>query len=408
VDSSVGGSIAHDLHRRRRQALDPFFSASRVARTLQPLLDSKASQVEDVFEHAGETGQVLNLSDLYFAFANDIVHAYCFGSDPEMVDDLALAHTRRENIANVLQSVKVMLHFGWIRDVLGLLPKSIAEKATPPGVRDMIAFRRDIRTRIEAILNHEEDAKAKEDAQESIFTHLRDSEQLPPVEKTAQRLEDEAVLMTMAGTYSPMLSLLTVHYHLLADPALMARLRAELAANQEMTTAAQLAQLPFIAALTQEAHRLTFGLTGRNARVCPDESLVYTDTTSHNGAKSKSYILPPGTSLSTSTLLIHTDESVFGPDPWRFDPDRWLVDDPYALAIRRRGMLSFMRGPRQCVGMHLANAEMAIALASMARWEMRLFETDEGDVEMRHDYHVLCPKLRSKGVRVEVLGPAKA
>ena len=47
---------------------------------------------------------------------------------------------------------------------------------------------------------------------------------------------------------------------------------------------------------------------------------------------------------------------------------------------------------------------MAVALAAMVRWDMSLFETGEDDVAFRHDYHVLCPKLGSKGVRVRVLG----
>lgn len=65
-------------------------------------------------------------------------------------------------------------------------------------------------------------------------------------------------------------------------------------------------------------------------------------------------------------------------------------------------MLSFMRGPRTCIGRHLANAEMAVLLAAMARWDLELFNTDEEDVRFKHDYHVLCPRLGSKGVRVRV------
>ncbi len=135
-------------------------------------------------------------------------------------------------------------------------------------------------------------------------------------------------------------------------------------------------------------------------------------------------VFPPGTSLSVSTLVIHTDESLF-PSPWVFDPGRWLPttntpdatdtsatkeqkegQDAASLLVsrRRRSMLSFMRGPRVCIGRHLANAEIAVVLAVMARWDLELFETDEEDVQYKHDYHVMCPKLGSKGVRVKVKG----
>lgn len=63
-----------------------------------------------------------------------------------------------------------------------------------------------------------------------------------------------------------------------------------------------------------------------------------------------------------------------------------------------------MRGPRTCVGSHLANAELAVAVAAMARWDMNLYETTEENVAFEHDYHVMCPRLGSKGVRVEVVG----
>lgn len=275
---------------------------------------------------------------------------------------------------------------------------------TPPGVRDMITFRQNIRTQIDAILAR----KPLPDEPPSIFTHLRDNTELPASEKSAQRLEDEATLITMAGTYSPMLSLVVAHYHLVTRPDIMAKLRLELTANHAAVTATQLQTLPYLSAIVEEAHRLTFGLTGRNPRVCPDETLVYSPPAPQAaGGKQSVFSIPPGTSISTSTLLVHTDESIF-PDPWHFDPERWTeeANDPATLARRRRSNLSFMRGPRTCIGSHLANAELAVAVAAMARWDMKLFETTADDIAFKHDYHVMCPRLGSKGVRVEVVGRA--
>lgn len=283
------------------------------------------------------------------------------------------------------------------------LPRSIGSRITPPGVRDMVTFRQQIRTQIDAILAR----KPSPDETPSIFTHLRDDTQLPASEKSAQRLEDEATLITMAGTYSPMLSLIVAHYHLVTRPDIMTKLRSELAANPAALTATQFETLPYLSAIGEEALRLTFGLTGRNPRVCPDETLVYSSPTPASGKQSFIRV-PPGTAISASTLLVHTDESLF-PDPWNFNPERWTeeANEPVILARRRRANLSFMRGPRTCIGLHLANAELAVAVAAMAQWDMKLYETTEEDVAFKHDYHVMCPRLGSSGVRVEVIGRAR-
>lgn len=304
-----------------------------------------------------------------------------------------------------------MFHFSWVRKLLQKLPGGNT------GAQGMMIFRQRIRAQIDDVLARD----ASSDKAPSIFSHLRDSPELPASEKSAQRLEDEAVLLTMAGTYSPMLSLVVAHYHLLTRPDIMAKLRTELGGGAHGSTmptaAAELEHLLYLSAVAQEAHRLTFGLTRRNPRLCPDESIVYKDK--ENG---QSYTFPPGTSLSASTLVIHTDESLF-PDPWAFDPYRWIPptgasntteypnkkraerDDETSqrlIARRRRSMISFMRGPRVCIGRHLTNAEIAVLLGAMARWDLELFETDEEDVKFKHDYHVMCPKLGSKGVRVKV------
>ncbi|KAJ3577087.1 hypothetical protein NPX13_g3484 [Xylaria arbuscula] len=414
ISSSIGGSITHDLHRNRREALNPFFSPQRMHR-LDPDLTAKAAQVDDIFASAKGSGQVLNLFDLYFAFCNElslgnsVVHKYCFGNDPNLLGDLQLASARRRNFVSVLGSVKIMFHFSWVRKLLQRLPGGNT------GAHGMMMFRRRVRGQIDEVFA----GRSSSDNSSSIFTHLYESPELPAAEKSAQRLEDEAVLMTMAGTYSPTLSLVVAHYHLLTHPDIMAKLRTELGSQRFTipTAAAELERLPYLSAITQEAHRLTFGLTGRNARVCPDETLSYKDKN-----RGKEYTFPPGTSLSISTLVIHTDESLF-PSPWTFDPDRWLSpthvldatgvnpneehvdkhdETPQPIARRRRSMLSFMRGPRICIGRHLANAEIAVLLGVMARWDLELFETDEDDVTFKHDYHVMCPKLGSKGVRVRV------
>ncbi|EHK97593.1 putative Trichodiene oxygenase [Glarea lozoyensis 74030] len=197
----------------------------------------------------------------------------------------------------------------------------------------------------------------------------------------------------MAGTESTAKSISIAHYHLLANPEIMTKLRTELSANPNASLT-DLDQIPYLHAIALEANRLSFGLTGRNPRISPSETLSYT-----NPSSQKTYDLPPGTPISTSTLLVHTNESIFN-SPWTFNPDRWLGQG----IENKKYMLAFSKGPRQCIGMHLADAELVMAIKEMSRWDMELVGTDEKDVRFLHDYHVATPRLDSLGVRVSVIG----
>jgi hypothetical protein len=65
--------------------------------------------------------------------------------------------------------------------------------------------------------------------------------------------------------------------------------------------------------------------------------------------------------------------------------------------------MAFNKGSRSCVGINLAHAEMFLVIAAVARYDMKLYETDVSDVRFKHEFHVAFPKLESKGVRAVVL-----
>lgn len=276
----------------------------------------------------------------------------------------------------------------------------------PPGVLDMVEFtsvrpdkdiwnhastdrKQAIRAEIQQVLDH--DPSTEKENKRSIFCELRDNPSLPHSEKSLTRLEQEGTLLVMAGTESTAKSIGIAHFHLLANPAIMQHVRAELETVSNSASWNELEQLPYLSAVIAEANRLSFGVTARVCRIAPDEELLY-----------KQYKIPAGTPLSMTTLSVHTDEIIF-PDPWAFKPERWLGHEG---AAKRKYQMAFNKGGRNCVGINLAHAEMFLALAAVARYDMELFGTGLEDVEFRHDYHVAYPKLGSKGIRASVLGQA--
>ncbi len=172
---------------------------------------------------------------------------------------------------------------------------------------------------------------------------------------------------------------------------MLSRLRSELRKLPPNASFTDLEQLPYLGAVIAEGNRLSFGLTKRNTRVAPDEALQY-----------KNFIIPPGTPISMTSLCVHTEESVF-PNPWRFDPERWLGP---GAADCRKYQFAFGRGSRKCVGINLAHAVLYLAVAAVAQFDMDLYETDDSDVVFQHDYQVAHPRLDSKGIRAMVRGKA--
>jgi cytochrome P450 len=70
VPGGVGTTVSHDVHRKRREALAPFFSKRNVV-FLEPLITEKVQQLwQLIAKHAAEKTP-FNLSDLFFAFSNE-------------------------------------------------------------------------------------------------------------------------------------------------------------------------------------------------------------------------------------------------------------------------------------------------------------------------------------------------
>ena len=100
----------------------------------------------------------------------------------------------------------------------------------------------------------------------------------------------------------------------------------------------------------------------------------------------KNYTIPAGAAVGMSALFIERNDDVF-PNANAFVPERWL--EPGAPAKLEPYLLAFGKGSRDCIGRHLAYAEMYSVIATLfRRFETRiqLHETTQEDIEGYHDY----------------------
>ncbi|KAH8590152.1 cytochrome P450 [Bisporella sp. PMI_857] len=386
IPESVGATVKHELHRRRREVLNPFFSTKSVT-AFEPIIREKMWKLQALFEEHAKDQTAINLSDVYFGFARDVVSNYCFGHDENLLANERKASIYRNNMLEIFLGIKLSQHLPWISNFLGLLPFSMAKHIMPAGMMNNIALNQDISRGVQNVLNDLENVKKGK--QRSILYELRDNQDLPPSEKSLSRLASEGGLLVMAGTESTSRSLAITHFYLLHHKDVLARVRTELNTIPHPVSWSELQKLPYLNGCIAEGNRLSFGVTARMRRVATDETLEY-----------RQYKIPPGTPVSQTSLSVHTDEAIFR-DPWSFRPERWVGKEGVEL---HRYQMAFNKGSRSCLGINLAHAEMFLVIAAVARYDMKLYHTNETDVKFQHDFQVAFPKLGSKGVRAVVQG----
>ncbi|KUJ24515.1 cytochrome P450 [Mollisia scopiformis] len=172
----------------------------------------------------------------------------------------------------------------------------------------------------------------------------------------------EISIMMNAGSDTTAIGMCNAMYLLLANPACLSKLRAELDAVIEPSEVVipydKVRHLPYLRACLDEALRLfppsTFGLPRRT----PPE-----------GAPILGDFISGDTSVSISAYVAHRDQNVF-PEPEKYRPERWLGDDAKEL---QAAFITFSTGARGCIGRNISYLEQTVLLASVVhRFEFAL------------------------------------
>lgn len=203
----------------------------------------------------------------------------------------------------------------------------------------------------------------------------------------ATSLYEEAQSMMFAGGVTVGDTLMIGHFHILDQPLLYQRLRAEVCAvwpnidsppNLEVLEA-----LPTLTACIKETLRISPGVCSPLLRVVPP-----------TGGMISGKWIPGGTIVGMSSVFVHKSSIIFA-NPDSFEPDRWLDKDATNLD---RWLVAFSKGPRSCLGVNLAWCELYIAFATMLRlFEMSLDGTTSEDLIWRDCF---TPHFYSRHLRV--------
>ncbi|KAK1140320.1 hypothetical protein N8T08_010455 [Aspergillus melleus] len=385
----------HEVHKRRRGAIAPFFSKRRIyeqAPMIQANVDRICGRLAASYRG---TGHPLCLNDVYASFVTDVIMTYAFNRSYHFLDQPSFTSAFTRSIQALKDFVHYAQQFPWLPRLLNLLPVCLMAMLQP-SMEAILLFQEEMCSHVRQVLrNHE--AGSDDDQKGTIFYELLNSG-LPAEDLTVPRLKDEAMSIVGAGIETTKMANVVTSFHILNNPAVLRRLQDELKDaipdSSKPPPLSVLEQLPYLGACIQEGIRLSYGATARSQRLSKHDPLIY-----HN------WVIPPNVMVSLDTYHMHHDERVF-PSSHEFKPERWLdgARGPDGEKSLTRYLASFGRGTRMCVGFNLAYAEMTLVLAGLFRnFRFELFETSRRDVDCYRDMVGLEVAPGSRGVRVLVV-----
>ncbi|WEW58119.1 hypothetical protein PRK78_003586 [Emydomyces testavorans] len=214
-----------------------------------------------------------------------------------------------------------------------------------------------------------------------------------------ESLVDQVMTFLAAGHETTSTAIQYVIYALCQHPDMQSRLRSEIRSNLPSIimntngapptpiTAAQIDSLPYLNAVCNEVLRYYPPAPFTVRQAARDTTLLNT-------------FIPKGTVLSISMPAVNRNPELWGPDAETFNPDRWLGPGRANTggAESNYAFLTFLHGPRSCIGSAFAKGELACVVAAMVgRFEFELEKPDE-ELEILEGL-TIAPK---HGVRVKV------
>ncbi|KAF7536163.1 hypothetical protein G7054_g4763 [Neopestalotiopsis clavispora] len=342
---SVFVETDRELHRQRRKCLSRFFS--------------KAS----VRERAGGGKEPINIYNAARCLTIDVISDVAFGHSLNTLGN-SNGNSFESSFLQALDvaaySIWDMMFFPQLRVIAGLMPPGLTMWLGGPAAH----FARQMEN-IKKIVKKFQDLKSVG----KTFDHPVVFDHLSQLDSTS--LVAEATDILVAGSDTTATTLAVALHQLACLPEVYTALKNELQRADLKTSddydLTRIDQFPYLAATVKESLRFATAVPGRLPRVVPSPQ-------SRAGVlKIDGQVVPEGTIVGISAYTVHFDESIWGSDARKFNPDRWLSDDKKDLD---KYLVPFSKGARQCLGINLANAELTLALAMlMSRFDIVADET---------------------------------
>jgi cytochrome P450 len=326
-----------DLWRRQRRLMAPFYTPRGVQAYAGLMLDEAAGLAER-WAGLADAGAVVEVADEMTAVTAAIILKAMFSME------------RPESIVEMKEAVEALIGFTSARQKM-LLPLPVW--APTAANRRYAAARRLVHDYIGGLIAARRATPETAWPDDLLSRLMRARDEETGEAMPADLLRDEAITTFFAGHETTARTLTFAWYALAANPAVAARLHAELDAvlgDGELTLDA-LRQLPYTLQVIKETLRLY-----------PPAPFYIRDAVA--GDTIGDHAVPAGGAIMLSPYYTHRHPD-FWERPLAFDPDRWTPEreaarHPYAYH-------PFAAGQRICIGNNFSLLETHILLAALAR-----------------------------------------
>ncbi|KAJ7284064.1 cytochrome P450 [Mycena rebaudengoi] len=207
----------------------------------------------------------------------------------------------------------------------------------------------------------------------------------------SQRLSDDDVLaqvptFLVAGHETTSTAMTWALFALTQNTAAQTRLRDELlSVSTESPTMDDLNALPYLDCVVRETLRLHAPVPRTN-RVAMQDDVVSLNTPfmDVNGTLHETLRIPKGQAITIPILAVNRDPAIWGPDAHQFIPERWesMAQTSNTIPGVWGQMLTFLGGPRNCIGYRFSLVQMKALLFTLVRafeFELAVPAGDIGD-----------------------------
>ncbi|KAJ7734831.1 cytochrome P450 [Mycena metata] len=369
--------VEDDVHKQQRKTMNPAFGAPQI-RELTPIFTATSIQLRDIWAaEAAKSGGVARIEVLSWLnkATLDIIGLAGFnykinalGADADDApDELVEAFDRlftSETTFSVMRLLQFMFPvFRYIGD--GLL-RACQDTMNRIGRRLLADAQREIWENG----SFEPGTRARDLF--SLLVRANTAKDLP----AHQRLSDEDVIaqvptFLVAGHETTSTAVTWVLFALTQNIAAQKRLREEvLALSTDTPTMEELDALPYLDCVVRETMRLHAPVPASN-RIAVQDDVVHLGTPFKDtrGVLHEAIRIRKGTMVTIPILALNRDVEIWGPDAMEFRPERWEAPIPNASPIPGvwGHMLTFLGGPRSCIGFRFSVVEMKALIFTLIR-----------------------------------------